>query len=134
MDSRVTSTLYSLFSLVGFGNDQDIEMETDQPVQPAEGDAENADDDQPPSPAQDPTPNVSGEEKGEGNTTASAAAARKVTLSYEKYRRIANTLILFMRQEEDKITSSKPSFRIFIILKLLNDNLNFIWHFLLYSV
>ena len=33
--------------------------------------------------------------------------ARKVTLSYEKYRRIANTLILFMRQEEDKITSSK---------------------------
>lgn len=76
-------------------------METDQPEQPAEnGDVA---DEQPPSPTQDATPHVDGEEKGEGKT----AAARKVTLSYEKYRRIANTLILFMRQEEDKISSSK---------------------------
>ena len=43
-------------------------------------------------------------------TNGEKAPARKVTLSYEKYRRIANTLILFMRQEEDKPTESKRSF------------------------
>lgn len=90
------------FFYEGFGNDQDIEMETEQPEQSAEGG--NDADEQPPSPTQDTTPQVNGEEKGEGKT---ATAARKVTLSYEKYRRIANTLILFMRQEEDKISSSK---------------------------
>ena len=76
-------------------------METDQ--QP-DADAATADGDaneQPPSPSAGETPQVNnGGEKGEGKS-----AARKVTLSYEKYRRIANTLILFMRQEEDKISS-----------------------------
>ena len=32
---------------------------------------------------------------------------RKVKLSYDKYRSIANMLVLYMRQEEDKPTTTE---------------------------
>lgn len=42
------------------------------------------------------------DEPQENGETDASKPTRKVTLSYEKYRRIANTLVLFLRQEEDK--------------------------------
>lgn len=76
----------------GFGNNEDVEMTEEQP--------ENNADDEAAAPADDAS-----------KTNGEKAAARKVTLSYEKYRRIANTLILFMRQEEDKPTESETGIR-----------------------
>lgn len=75
----------------GFGNDGDIDMNGE-----AEPVAEQAE------PMETSEPQVNGDKE---------KSSRKVVLSYEKYRRIANTLILFMRQEEDKPTESETGIR-----------------------
>ena len=53
----------------------------------------------------EPTTTTPDESEPQTGGEKDKSSARKVTLSYEKYRRIANTLILFMRQEEDKPSS-----------------------------
>jgi len=78
-------------SVLGFGNDEDVEM-TEEPTTNGESEATA-------------TP-----EDSEAQVNGEKSSARKVTLSYEKYRRIANTLILFMRQEEDKPVSEGKSY------------------------
>jgi len=42
------------------------------------------------------------EPKTQASKEATKTAAQKVKITYEKYRNIANMLVLFMRQEEDK--------------------------------
>lgn len=43
-----------------------------------------------------------GEGKLKGIKPKGSTAAQKVSITYEKYRNIANMIVLFMRQEEDK--------------------------------
>ncbi|XP_057293363.1 zygotic DNA replication licensing factor mcm6-like [Hydractinia symbiolongicarpus] len=55
---------------------------------------------------------TNGDANEEQAPSPSKPTKRKVKLNYEKYRSIANTLVLFMRQEEDKpITSSETGLR-----------------------
>lgn len=85
--------LFIIFAFVGFGNDEDIEMNDETAEQPAE--------------------ESNGQPQETGETDAASKPMRKVTLSYEKYRRIANTLVLFLRQEEDKPMTGSKSLHFF---------------------
>merc|ERR1719193_620947 len=53
---------------------------------------------------QDPNASADDGEAGDGADDPAPAKtpAKKVKITYEKYRNIANMLVLFMRQEEDK--------------------------------
>ena len=57
------------------------------------------------------------EENDTPEETVSKSSHKKIKLSYEKYRTIANTIVMFMRQEEDRpITEGNIFYFLFFTL------------------